>query len=130
MNNCVFAGKLGKDPEIKFSADGKMMVKFSIAVYHKKDKTDWVNCVAFDKVAEQLSKLRKGKLVTVQGAYHDNDYTNKDGVKIRSKELTVFSQSYDYAGMERTTKKEGAAGDMYTDSGFSDAPIDPTDPGF
>ena len=44
LNRCEFIGRLGKDPEVRFSAAGDAVANFSIAVgskYQEKETTEW-----------------------------------------------------------------------------------------
>ena len=93
MNNCVFTGKLGRDPEIK-EAGGTTIAKFSLAVGRnfKRDgqpDTDWVNCTAFGKTAEFVGKwFKKGQDMAVVTHVQMGSY-EKDGKKIYTTDFMV-----------------------------------------
>ena len=93
INSCHFIGNLGKDPEMKYTSAGMAICKFSIAVTEKwkdKDNTEWIWCVAFNKLAEICGEyLSKGSPVYVSGKWHTSSWDNKDGVKQYKTELTV-----------------------------------------
>jgi len=83
MNKVCLIGRLGKDVEIRYaSGENQMAVgRFSLAVKrpHKKDETDWINCVAFGKTAETLSKyFKKGSGIAVSGRIQTGSYKGKD----------------------------------------------------
>lgn len=71
MNKAILVGRLTKDPELKMTENTKREVcQFTIAVnrpYTNEDgerKADFINCVVWDKLAENLSKYqRKGNQV-------------------------------------------------------------------
>ena len=92
VNHCHFIGNLGKDPEMKYTADSVAICNFSIAVTEKwknKDNTEWVGCVAFNKLAEICGEyLSKGSPVYVSGKWHTSSW-DKDGVRQYRTELTV-----------------------------------------
>lgn len=68
-NILILAGRLTKDPEIKKTNSGKSLVKFSIAVNEYKDKTTFVNCTAWEKLAESIGNhYKKGMLILVKGS--------------------------------------------------------------
>ena len=77
LNQCNFIGRLGRDPDVKFMPSGKAVVNFSIACGddykdkqsgQKVEKTNWINVVAFDRLAEVIGEyLKKGSKVYVTG---------------------------------------------------------------
>lgn len=90
LNQCQFIGRLGKDPEIRYMADGKAVASFSIAVGsqwknkdgEKQESTEWVNCTAFDKLGKICGEyLKKGSQVFVSGKMKTEKYTDKAGVE-------------------------------------------------
>lgn len=91
LNQCNFIGRLGKDPDTKYSQSGDAMCNFSIAVGWKtKDKegTEWVRVSTFGKLAEICSKfLQKGSMVFVSGRFTTRKWTNKDGVEQYTTEI-------------------------------------------
>jgi single-strand DNA-binding protein len=84
LNQCNFIGRLGKDPETRFSASGMAVCSFSIAVGWKtKDKegAEWVSVTAFDKLAEICDEyLKKGSQVYISGRIKTEKYDDKEGV--------------------------------------------------
>lgn len=77
MNNVVLMGRLTKDPELKYSQDGKGWCKFTIAVNREfdRDNADFINCVAFSKTAENIAKyFSKGKPILLQGRLQVSTY--------------------------------------------------------
>ena len=83
LNQWQGIGRLGKDPESRFSSGGGAITSFSIACGWKsgeKEGTEWVNVTAFGKLAEICGEyLKKGKQVFVQGRLTTDKY-EKDGV--------------------------------------------------
>ena len=70
--------------------------RFSIAVDRRFKRngddqtTDFFNCVAFGKLGEFVEKyLRKGTKVVLDGELRNNNYTNKNGEKVYSREITA-----------------------------------------
>lgn len=84
LNQCNFIGRLGKDPEIRYSASGVAVCGFSIAVGWKtKDKegAEWVNVTAFEKLGEICAEyLKKGSQVYISGRMKTEKYDDKEGV--------------------------------------------------
>ena len=90
MNKAILVGRLTKDPELKMTENTKREVcQFTIAVnrpYTNEDgerKADFINCVVWDKLAENLSKYqKKGNQVAVEGRIQTRNYDDKDGKKV------------------------------------------------
>jgi single-strand DNA-binding protein len=91
VNTIHIIGRLGKDPEMAYSGDGKPFTKTSVAVDRqgKGKETDWFNAVAFGKTAEFLNEYgAKGRKVYVEGRMQSNKW-EKDGQTRTSWELIV-----------------------------------------
>jgi single-strand DNA-binding protein len=84
LNRCEFIGRLGKDPEVRYTADNNAICNFSIAVGYKtptKETTEWVRITAFGKLAGICSDyLKKGSQVFIAGRMTTRKWQNKDGV--------------------------------------------------
>lgn len=85
MNTITISGNVGRDPELKYSANGTAVVKFSVADTTGKDdnkKTVWHDVVVFKEQAEHVAaSVKKGSRVIVTGRLDKSDYTGKDGTK-------------------------------------------------
>lgn len=86
MNRVVLVGRITRDPELRNSASGKAFTSFSIAVNRVMPNAqgervaDFINCVAFGKQAENLSRfIRKGGLIGVDGRLQTSSYQAQDG---------------------------------------------------
>jgi single-strand DNA-binding protein len=97
INKWIGIGHLGRDPETRRTQGGDAVTSFSIAVsesYKNKqgeqvDKTEWVNCVTFARLAEIAAEyLRKGSKVYIEGKLQTDSY-EKDGVKQYSTKVNV-----------------------------------------
>lgn len=87
MNRVQIMGNLGKDPEIKVTNGGKTVARLSVAVNRKytdsqgeeKQYTEWVNVVAWGKLAEAAgNELQKGDYVYAEGRYSTRSYEKND----------------------------------------------------
>lgn len=102
MNKAILVGRLTKDPELKMTENTKREVcQFTIAVnrpYTNDDgerKADFINCVVWDKLAENLSKYqKKGNQVAVEGRIQTRNYDDKDGKKIYVTEIFVSNVTF------------------------------------
>lgn len=87
MNLIIIMGRFTKDPETKYTQDGKAITKASIAVSRRfkqdgQPDADFFDAVAFGKTAEFMEKyFHKGMKAVITGELRNNNYTDKDGVK-------------------------------------------------
>lgn len=102
MNDCRFIGRMGNDPEIKYTSNGGIRAFFSIAVKRyfiddskeRKEYTDWINIIAWGNLAEAVGNvLRKGDLISVNCRYSVRSYEDKLGVKKYVNEFIATSIS-------------------------------------
>ncbi len=85
MNSVILIGRLGRDPELRFTTSGKAVATFSIAVnraFSKTKEVDFFNIVVWGKSAEHCANyLSKGRLVGVQGRLQSRSYETSNGDK-------------------------------------------------
>ena len=83
MNHTTIHGKVGKEPELKFSKSGTAVIEFSVACsYGRDDKktTTWFEVKAFGQLAENIgASVNKGDTVLVSGRLETSEYQKKDG---------------------------------------------------
>ena len=126
MNLVVIAGRLTKDPDVRYSqGDSTMAIgKYTLAVDRKgKDAgTDFINIVAFGKGGEFAEKyLKKGMKVLVTGRIQTGSFTNRDGVKVYTTDVVAEDQEF----CEKKEASERAASNTPTDAdGFMNIPDD------
>jgi len=94
MNVYSFTGRLGRDSETRFTAGGMAICSFTVAVdygYGDNKGTNWLRCSLFGKRAEgKLPQyLVKGTQVAISGELRVREYTDKDGIKRTSVEVSV-----------------------------------------
>ena len=102
MNKAILVGRLTKDPELKMTENTKREVcQFTIAVnrpYTNDDgerKADFINCVVWDKLAENLAKYQhKGNQIAVEGRIQTRNYDDKDGKKVYVTEIFVSNITF------------------------------------
>ena len=90
VNKAILVGRLGKDPEIKYTPSGTAIANFTMATSEnykdkdgqKQERTEWHRIVAFGKLAEICGEyLAKGKQVYVEGRIQTRSWDDKDGNK-------------------------------------------------
>lgn len=90
MNRCVETGYIVTDLELKSTTGGVNVCSFTVAVRrpHVKDKTDFIDCVAWREKAEFLCKFfKKGSRIEIDGHIETRISELKDGTKRKYTEL-------------------------------------------
>lgn len=119
VNKAILVGRLGKEPERRTAASGKVVCRFSLATdsgFGDNRTTDWHNIVCFDKQADFCGNyLHKGSLVYVEGRITNRQY-EKDGV--RQSICEIIANSIQSLGSR--SESQGAAGNF--DASVYDSP--------
>ena len=109
VNKALIIGRLGNDPVVRQSGNGKYVCNFSVATSdkyttkagEKKENTEWHNVVVWGPSAEACGKfLKKGRSVFVEGRMQHREY-EKDGVKRTTTEINASKVEFlDKAGKD------------------------------
>ncbi|MGD0229057.1 MAG: single-stranded DNA-binding protein [Syntrophorhabdales bacterium] len=98
VNKVILIGRLGADPEMRYTADGIPVATFRVATTEtrknkdgaKVEQTEWHRIVAWRKLGEISGEyLKKGKLVYVEGRIQSREYEGRDGIKRRTFEIVA-----------------------------------------
>jgi len=98
--NVVLKGRVGKDPEIKFTPNNMALCQLSVVTNGRKQvngqwqdvDTSWWECKAFSGLAEAIvDTVRKGQLVTITGAMKQTTWVDKAGNQRSSYEVLIDS---------------------------------------
>jgi single-strand DNA-binding protein len=90
VNKVILIGNLGKDPEVRFTAGGRAVARFSVATSdawtdaegQRQERTEWHNVVVWGKQAESCGQyLQKGRQVFIEGSIRYRSYDDKEGNK-------------------------------------------------
>jgi single-strand DNA-binding protein len=104
LNRVQLIGRLGKDPESKFTPTGKKVAHFSLAVSNRwkdksgetKESTEWVNIEAWGRLGEVCQEyLKKGSLVFLEGRLQTDKYEDKGETKYYTKVVAQTLQFLD-----------------------------------
>ena len=126
MNLIILKGNITQDLDVKTSAQGNMIVKFSMATQRKfakdnEQQSDFHNCVCFGKTAEFVSKyFQKGSAILVQGEQRNDNYTNKEGKKAVWNNVLV--NSVEFAGGGKNTNTQQPQAQIPSNDGFMNMP--------
>ena len=126
MNKVVLIGRLTKDPELSYAAGtGTAVCRFTLAVTRpfKKDETDFIRCVAFNKTAETIGQyLTKGRQIAIAGRIQTGSYEAQDGTKRYTTDVVV--ENFEFIG----NNQGQAQNDNYDNYNF-DNEMTPVDDG-
>ena len=123
INKVILIGRLGRDPEVKYTPSGQAVAKFSIATDEtfkdrngeQQRRTEWHNIVAWRRLAEICGEyLVKGKLIYIEGRLQTRQWEDRDGNKRNTTEIIA-----------REMKMLSAKGEGER-SGFSSGQEEPT----
>lgn len=107
MNHIMLSGRLTKDVELRYTSSQKAFAIFTLAVRREGDKTDFINCQAWDRTAENLQKYcAKGSMVLLEGRLQVEPY-EKDGHKRTDIKVVAYK-------VEFLDKKEEEAKPKFT----------------
>ena len=128
VNKVILVGRLGRDPETRFTGAGQAVCNFSLATDEsfkdrngeRQKRTEWHKIVVWAKQAEIAQKyLKKGALVYLEGRIQSREWTDKEGQKRTSVEIVatnfrMLGSRTDSAGA--APRSGASAGDFDADS--------------
>ena len=134
LNKVMLIGRLGKDPEIRYSQQGTAVVNFSIATSEqwtdkntgdRQEKTEWHNIVVFGKQAEISEKyLSKGSQIYIEGRLQTDKYEKEGQTHYMTK---IVAANFQFLGGKQDA--QGGGGNQNQNSGYSKNFQNPTNPG-
>jgi len=103
LNRVQLIGRLGKDPDSKYTPTGKKVAHFSLAVSQRwktggesKEYTEWVNIEAWGRLGEVCQEyLKKGSLVYLEGRLKTEKYEDKGETKYFTRVVALGLQFLD-----------------------------------
>jgi len=96
VNKVILVGRLGRDPETRYTSSGQAVANFSMATDEtykdrageRQKRTEWHKIVVWGKQAEIAQKyLRKGSLIFLEGRIQSREYQDRDNNKRTSFEI-------------------------------------------
>ncbi len=99
VNKVILIGRLGKDPDLRYTPSGTAVASFSLATNHSLknesgewvDKTEWHNIVTFGRTAEVAGEyLKKGSLVFLEGRLQTSSWEDQQGQKRYKTEVVAL----------------------------------------
>jgi single-strand DNA-binding protein len=98
VNKVILLGRLGHDPELRFTANGEAMCNFRIATTDtwkdhagvEQERVEWHNIVLYRRLAEIAGEyLKQGRTVYIEGRLQTNKWQNKEGNDHYKTEIVV-----------------------------------------
>src|SRR4051794_38467338 len=126
INKVILVGRLGRDPEMKYTSGGTPFCRFSIATDdnwtdkgsgEKQERTEWHSIVVWDRLAEICNQyLTKGRLVYIEGSLQTREWDDKEGVKrktteVRARDMVLLGGSGENTGAPGAGQRRAAVMD-------------------
>jgi len=94
-------GRITRNLEVRYSTNNMAILKINIAVNRrKKGETDFINCIAFDKNAENIAKFfDKGNLIAIIGHIQTGSYKDKEDKTVYTTDVII--DEWDFTGEKR-----------------------------
>jgi single-strand DNA-binding protein len=123
LNKSILMGRITKDPEIRHTNSGKAVTSFTIAVdngHGENKKTDFINCVAWEKTAEFIKNyFSKGRMIVLVGRISTRTYEGQDG---RKNYVTEVIAQEVFFGDSKKEESETVSGDEFISVADEDLP--------
>ena len=139
FNKIFIVGNLGRDPELRYTAQGTPVCSFSIATNERRkdrngemqDQTTWFRITLWNRMAETASQyLQKGRQVYIEGRLRVEEYVDRDGKPRHSLEVSATDMQFigtrgggDDAMPERAASASAGAGPPDSQADLSDDDI-------
>ncbi|MDY6934780.1 MAG: single-stranded DNA-binding protein [Spirochaetota bacterium] len=98
LNRVMLIGRLGRDPELRYTQTGSPVANFSIANNRsyttssgeKREEVNFFNCIAWSKLGEIIVEYcKKGRRIGIEGRLQQRSWDDKDGNKRSTVEIVV-----------------------------------------
>lgn len=100
LNKAMLIGRLGQDPEVRYTQSNTAVANFSLATNERykdrngefQEKTEWHRIVAWGRTAEICQEyLKKGSLVYIEGPIETREWEDKEGQKRYTTEVKALT---------------------------------------
>ena len=127
LNKVMLIGRLGQDPEVRSTQDGRSLCTFSIATSEswndkstgeKKEKTEWHRVVVFNEGLVNIIQqyVKKGSNVFIEGQLQTRKWEDKDGIEKYTTEVVL--QGFNSTFKMLDSKNSGSTENFSQDSGL------------
>jgi len=124
LNKVMLIGRLGSDPEVRYTTNGGAVANFNLATNEswvdkagqKQEKTEWHRVVVWGKLGELCGQyLSKGRQAFVEGKLQTRDWTDKEGHKRYTTEVVAMNIQF----LGAPGEKSAGAGNFATSNDFA-----------
>lgn len=133
VNRVILVGRLGKDPEVRYTGSGAAVCTFTLATSkswkdkdgNRQDKTEWHRIVAWGKTGELCGEyLSKGSQAYIEGEIESRSYQDKQGVdryvtEIKAQTVQFLSPKNEVRGDVSQSRQQRP---QNQDMGYEEAP--------
>jgi single-strand DNA-binding protein len=137
VNKVILVGRLGRDPETRYTGGGQAVANFSVATDEtykdrngeRQKRTEWHKIVVWGKQAEIAQQyLKKGSLIFIEGRIQSREWQDKEGQKRTSFE--IVANNFRMLGGRAEGAAAGAGGGSRGAGGGDDFDSGPSDESF
>lgn len=113
LNRIILIGRLTKEPDLRYTASGLAVAKFTLAVDRRVSKdrekeADFIDIVVWQKLAETCANyLGKGRLVAVEGRLQIRSYDDSQGIRRKAAEVVAENVRF----LDRAKESSETAGE-------------------
>lgn len=132
VNKVLLIGRLGGDPEVRYTSNGGAVANFTLATNEswtdksgqKQERTEWHRVVVWGKLGELCGQyLSKGRQAYVEGRLQTRDWTDKDGNKRYTTEIVAQNVQFLGGGAERGSSADYSAPSDFAPSSSGSGPM-------
>ena len=134
INKVILIGRLGSDPEVRYTPSGVAVANFNIATSEewkdkdsgeKKERTEWHRIVAWRRLGEICGEyLSKGKQVYIEGRLQTRDWEDRDGNKRYTTEIVASDVQFLGARESSESARPQSTGSSDFQGGPAQGPAD------
>jgi single-strand DNA-binding protein len=133
VNKVILIGNLGKDPEVRYTQNGRAVARFPIATSevwndaegNRQERTEWHNIIVWGKQGETCGQyLAKGRQAYIEGSIRTRSYDDKTGQKRYVTEIIAQRVRFLGGGARVAPEAEGEGHGEAVSGGGGQAPFD------
>lgn len=138
FNKVIIVGNLGRDPELRYTAQGTPVCTFSVATNERRkdrngemqDHTTWFRVTLWNRQAETASQyLQKGRPIYIEGRLRVEEYVDRDGKPRHSLEVHATDMQFigGRGGDDAPVERAASAGASHSGPAASEADLSDDD---
>lgn len=118
MNKVILVGRLGREPELRYTQGGQAVANFSVATSEqmknkageREERTEWHQVVAWGRTGEVCAEyLDKGSMVAIDGQLRTREWEDKEGAKRKTTEIVAYRVEFLSTGGDKKKSGESKA---------------------